>query len=615
MQAELSPDPAAPPTTEVIPFDPSMPTTEIIPVDPHMPTTEVGPPRAPGPNTEIIRLDPQPDPNRRFDTTRLISEQLKEEAGKIGRKDMVGLWLVDRNGQKYEFIDHDAYAVVNQDVKPAGMWRPRARSTVRGGPYWGRSEKDKVTLKPGTEHRYTVKVTGPDGAPVDIFGCVDEELNNWLDRPTEEATPFEWFTTFGWNAPVERPRRNPHPKAREIKLDDPDTTVFDTIMEHQEGLGLTLKGVQWKINGDLQRITEDTLTMEGPVGKRRPVRTYVVKTYNAAGDAKHQRVYRDEGLQKHLNYMDGALSDLRQEVPDEEPKPAVISSIGRVGTSFILKPTDSREGWVTGPDSDTVEVDPDYNKLSLEDAMRLLSFEDIFVFDDISRDDQTMRKDLSRRLAENPGDQALKNYAELLQETFAELGRDAVIDMASRMNNEYTIALQSFGFKPTVEDSSMGWMLWTLMEHRYVAKHPDEAEEMRKYADFGIQLGDPFSQDFDEARRKQREILDEELGRVFANRTLKVTAPGKVVMGKVRVADEQGKPVIGPNGRPLEKEQGQHVPPTYQVNLAVFNGMDLQNFITTDVLDVLHSVTLHKQDLGPSEFVRIGRLLRRSIGQ
>lgn len=545
---------------------------------------------AAGPGTEIVLSTMR----REFDPLRLISEQVTEMGEAAGRPDLRGFWLRDRNGQVYEFSDYDAYAVTTKEAKPTGMWRPRARSTLRGGPYIGRAEKKKIVLNHGTGKRWTVKVTSPDGEPADIIGYNDGELADWLDHPSDEFTPFEWFTGFGWQEPGERPGRGASREVRDIKLTNPDKKVFDTVIEHQERLGLGLTGVSWRVNGDLQRVTEDTLLMEGPEGHKYPVRTFVVKTYNAAGDATHQRVYKDDGLKKHLNNMGESLSDLKAEIPEKGPQPSVISSIGRISTSFVMT---GREDWIEGPDSSR-EGDPNERWLPDEQAIALLSYEDIFHFDDIYRD----RLVVADRIR-TQGEQFLEKYVRLLQQTVAELGKNAVIDMASRMTYEYTEALKDFGLEQNAEDSSLGTMLWQLMEQRYLSKHPRELEdEFQKHDDFGVKVGDPFDQDPEEARRVQRMVIDDLIGRRVADTVLVVTKPAEKILGH----DKKGNDTVN------------EVPDIYSLDWNALNALHLPAFVKNEVVDILQTVTSgtpgHR--LGKRDFNAIGRRFQRarSIG-
>ena len=574
----LRPEPAADPTTAVVPV--GLP-----------PTVELG---APAPPTAAIGTEIGPSLLRReFDPLRLISEQVMENGEARGRPDLRGFWLRDRNGQLYEFTDYDAYHVTHREDKPTGKWRPRARSTLRGGPYIGRAEQKKTVLTPGTGRRWTVKVTPPDGELADVIGYEDDALAGWLDHPSDEFTPFEWFTDFGWQEAPERPRRN-NPDVRPIKHVNPDKSVFDTVVEHQERLGLGLKGVTWKVNGSVQRVTEEVLLMEGPEGDKHPVRTFIVKTYNAAGDATHQRVYRDDGLKKHLNTMGKALSDLHLEMPEERPEPAVLSSIGRVSTSFMLAPAPGREGWTAGPDTVGEEHDPTENSLSREEAIALLAYEDIFTLDDIYRDHQVVADRIRLQ-----GEQFLEKYVESLQEMVAELGKTAVIDMASRMTYEYTEALKGFGLRQDVEDASLGLILWQLAEQRYLTKHPRElTDEFQRHDDFGVKVGNPFDRDSVEARRVQTMIVNDLLGRRTADTVLVITKPAEKIVGH----DKNGKDIV------------QVVPNTYSFDWDAFNALNVPDFVRKEVVDILQTVTSGKpgRELSKRNFVAIGRNLQRA---
>jgi len=574
----LRPEPAADPTTAVIPV--GLP-----------PTVDLGPaaPATAATGTEIVLSTMR----REFDPLRLISEQVMEGGEVRGRPDLRGFWLRDRNGQLYEFTDYDAYHVTHREDRPTGKWRPRARSTLRGGPYVGRAEQKQTVLTPGTGRRWTVKVTPPDGEVADIIGYEDDALAGWLDHPTDECTPFEWFTDFGWQDAPERPRRN-NPDVRPIERVDPDKSVFDTVMEHQERLGLGLKGVTWKVNGSVQRVTEDVLLMEGPDGNKHPVRTFVVKTYNAAGDATHQRVYKDGSLKKHLNTMGNALSDLHLEMPEEQPEPAVLSSLGRVGTSFMLAPAAGREGWTAGPDTVGREHDSTENLLHREQAIALLAYEDIFTFDDIYRDHQSVADRVRLH-----GEQFLEKYVEVLQEMVAELGKTAVIDMASRMTYEYTEALKDVGLRQEVEDASLGTMLWQLAEQRYLNKHPRElTDEFQRYDDFGAKIGNPFDRDTVEARRVQTMIVNDLLGRRTADMVLVLTKPAEKSLGH----DKDGKNIV------------QDVPATYSFDWDAFNSLNVPDFVRKEVVNILQTVTAGKpgRELSKRDFVAIGRNLQRA---
>jgi hypothetical protein len=581
---ELVPQPPLAPAGE--------PTTEIIPVVDPTPTTEVHVVPPAGGATTGTEIVPS-TMRREFDPLRLISEQVMENGEAEGRPHLTGFWLRDRNGKVYEFTDYDAYAVTNKEVKQTRR-RPRARSTIRGGPYWGRAEKEEIIMTPGTGQRWTVSVTGPDGQPADIIGYENGGLEAWLDHPTDEATPFEWFTAFGWHDAVERSRQNASREVRPIKLANPDKSVFDTVTEHQGRLGLGLKDVAWRVNGELQRITEDTLLMEGPEGHKHPVRTFVVKTYNAAGDAKNQRVYQDDGLKKHLNTMGKALSDLHMEMPEVQPEPPVISSLGRIGASFILAPSPGHEDWRVGPDTAGREYDTNDGWISEGQAIRLLAYEDIFTFDDIYRD----KLSVADRVRVN-GEQFLEKYAGLLQKTVGELGKNAVIDMASRVSDEYVAALRDYGLEQGPEDSSLGLMLWQMMEQRYLSKHPKElTDEFQRHDDFGVKIGDPFSNDPIEARRVQRMIVNDLIGRRIADTALVITKPGEKVLGH----DKEGHDVV------------KEVPDTYGFDWNAFNALRLSAFVKQEIVDILQTVTSGSpgRKLSKRDFVAIGLRAQRA---
>lgn len=386
-----------------------------------------------------------------------------------------------------------------------------------------------------------------------------------------------------------------------LPISGKESDLFDEAFRQREQL--YLPGESWfgltliTKKGNKLQVTQDELLFLPDPPDNKAIRTWQINEYDPSGNQVEQkkRVFRDNELREFLKANEKTITDLHWEVSKKTIKEArKLAQLGRVALG------------ATGPEVGN-------RHLSLEDAFEVLSSPDLH--------DDAKVKEKAKKLKKNV--LAIK-VAKSLQDLIAEHGTTAVNELAEKMKSDYLKVATQLGLELKEEQAeSISWALWDLAEQRYYALHPDEAGAERQTDKYGIKVGDPMGSPR-ESKRKQREIVDIEVGLAFLDNVIKPALAGE----KKNVVDADGF-----------VEQKDLAKLTFQVDQD--HVYLLREFVKTDVTNLIERIAkdlIDKQEtffdpktdeipenigdnekalnlLKPGQLARLGRLLRREFQQ
>ncbi|HEY5442677.1 MAG TPA: hypothetical protein VIJ68_04005 [Candidatus Saccharimonadales bacterium] len=407
---------------------------------------------------------------------------------------------------------------------------------------------------------------------VDVQKKNNAEFNRFLNREGEEIGQF-WLQEEQKTAPPDK----------DIKID-----VTSAANREKSVVGL-IQGTQKEIAApDWQGLTyhdgrsgENVTILKDVVGSRRTMDGWATERYFI------KQIWDKKGNIRQERELANITKATLEKLPRDELNPrfrVVEADLKRRETARDLgEMALAYRATMTHEQKRGMELQPDA-------AIDLLAGIDFYEGDAFKRQKARINKDKRTPL-----------YAEELCNMAAELGTDNLLDLATRMKDNYLRATKQIGFDKIGlpgEDDTLAWILWDMAEQHYYSTHPNEAKGKLR----GIETGSIIGY-YSENIAKQEELIDARVGKNIEKVGVIIKDTGE--HEKVVMLGSDGLPKEVPNpGRPIL-----HVEP----NDKLVRDLTISSKAKSKLDAVLERAKPRDTDLSYHDHAEIGAIMREAF--